>query len=149
MTEIEFQVRGQPVPQGSMVKGRYGPLRYANDIPLKAWRGAIAQECRIAMRGLPAFPGAVRVYVTFVVARPRSHRRTDGTLRASAPIYPAGRPDVDKLSRACLDAITAVAVDDDSQVVSLIADKTYSDTDTPVGCVVRIVELPQHREVAA
>lgn len=148
MSEVEFQVRGQPVPQGSMVRGKYGPIRYANDIPLKAWRTAIANECRIAMRGLPAFPGAVRVYVTFVVARPRSHKRTSGELRASAPMHPAGRPDVDKLARACLDAITAVAVDDDSQVVQLFASKTYSDSDTPVGAFIRIVEMQAKEEAA-
>lgn len=146
MTEIAFSVRGQPVPQGALVRSPSGGLYHRGAQALGDWRHAIGSEARSAMAGLPAFGGPVRVYVTFFAGRPKSHYRADGSLRPQAPVFPAGRPDVDKLARACLDALTAVAFDDDSQVVELVAAKEYADDD-PVGCFIRVAEIPRPTSV--
>ena len=128
MTEITFAVRGTPVAQGSVrafVRGNRA-IVVAKPGPLGDWRHAIATEARAAMAGLPAFGGPVRVVAGFVMSRPPSHFRADGmTLAKGAPRYP--RLDVDKLARALLDGLTGVAIDDDSQVVSLWADKGWDD----------------------
>lgn len=127
--EISFAVRGSPVAQGSVkafVRGNRAIVVAKGVGPLADWRHAIATEARAAMAGLPAFDGPVRVVARFVMSRPPSHFRTDReTLAKGAPRYP--RLDVDKLARALLDGLTGVAIDDDSQVVSLWADKDWDD----------------------
>jgi Holliday junction resolvase RusA-like endonuclease len=40
--------------------------------------------------------------------------------------YPTTKPDIDKLSRAVLDALTSVWYKDDSQVIQLEAQKIYT-----------------------
>lgn len=78
------------------------------------------------MTGLPAFGGPVVVFANFVMARPKSHLRSDqASLVKGAPRYP--RLDIDKLSRALLDGLTGVVYDDDSQVVWLSAEKAWDD----------------------
>lgn len=128
-SEVTFAVRGSPVAQGSVrafVRGGRAVV-VAKPGPLGDWRHAIASEARQAMAGLPAFDGPVRVVAEFVMSRPPSHFRRDGeTLASGAARYP--RLDVDKLARALLDGLTGVCFDDDSQVVSLWADKTWDDT---------------------
>lgn len=128
MSEVTFSVRGSPVAQGSVkafVRGNRAII-VGKSGPLSDWRHAIATEARNAMDGLPAFDGPVRVVATFVLSRPPSHFRSDHeTLAKQAPRYP--RLDVDKLARALLDGLTGVAIDDDSQVVQLWADKGWDD----------------------
>jgi len=128
MSEVTFSVRGSPVAQGSVkafVRGNRAII-VGKSAPLADWRHAIATEGRAAMAGLPAFDGPVRVVATFVMSRPPSHFRTDHeTLAKGAPRYP--RLDVDKLARALLDGLTGVAIDDDSQVVALWANKEWDD----------------------
>lgn len=79
----------------------------------------------------------------FRFPRPRSHFLKSG-LRPNAPGYVTRTPDIDKLARAALDALTGVAFLDDKQVAVLRASKEYSD-DRP-GLHVAIRELPERRE---
>jgi crossover junction endodeoxyribonuclease RusA len=71
----------------------------------------------------------VSVELTFTFKRPKSHVTSKGTLREGYSEYHVQRPDVDKLSRAILDALTGIAYQDDSQVVTLAATKTWGDSD--------------------
>lgn len=135
VTRIQFAVRGIPVAQGSprafiaggravVVSGAKGQGSHGQG--LHAWRTAIASEARSAMTALPALGGPVQVLARFVMARPKSHLRSDGTSTVKgAPRYP--RLDIDKLSRALLDGLTGVVFDDDSQVVWLSAEKAWDD----------------------
>lgn len=66
----------------------------------------------------------VGIGIAFVFVRPKSHYTSKGELRAGAPSFP-GKPDVDKLCRAVLDALTGILYHDDAQVVSLSASKRY------------------------
>lgn len=139
---IDFTVRGQPVAQGSVrafVRGNRAVVVGVSG-PLADWRHAIATEARAAMAGLPTLTGPVAVSAWFVMARPPSHFRRDGTLTKAAPLYP--RLDLDKLARACLDALTAIAYADDSQVVRLHAHKHWDDDDRGwQGVEIRITEV--------
>jgi len=58
----------------------------------------------------------VAVEVWFEFARPQS---------AGKRLHPTVKPDIDKTLRAVLDALTGIAYDDDSQVVSVAASKMY------------------------
>lgn len=109
---IEFDVIGQPVPQGSM-KVINGHVIHSRGSALAAWRSAIALEARKA----GAFPtrDPIIINMTFTFARPRTVKR----LEPSVP------PDLDKLIRAVLDALTATAYVDDGQVIEISARKMY------------------------
>ncbi len=109
---IEFRVEGQPVPQGSM-KVINGHVIHSQGSALAAWRSAIALSARKA----GAFPTreAITMTMTFTMLKPRTVKRE----------YPTVPPDLDKLIRAVLDGLTAIAYVDDSQVVEIYAKKIY------------------------
>ncbi len=69
------------------------------------------------------------VKISFCFIRPNSHFGTGknaGLLKASAPTYPAKRPDIEKLARSTNDALTGLVWKDDSQIVLLTVAKIYS-----------------------
>ena len=66
---------------------------------------------------------AVKVRVVFALPRPKSLAK-----KVSAHIK---RPDIDKLARAALDALSGVIWRDDSQVVELVASKSYAEPEEP------------------
>jgi crossover junction endodeoxyribonuclease RusA len=118
---VTFTVRGIPVPQGSarafIAGGRAIVATEAHRGSLGAWRTAIATEARAAMGEDPLLTGPVRVDLLFVLPRPKSAPKRR--------LYPDGKPDVDKLARAALDALTGVVFSDDARVCLLKAAKVY------------------------
>lgn len=111
---ISFSVDGQPIPQGSM-KVINGHIIHTQGSALAAWRSAIALAARQA-GALPA-EGALELDMTFTMQKPR-------TVTRSHPTVP---PDLDKLVRAVLDGLTAIAYRDDSQVTAFTARKVYGE----------------------
>lgn len=109
---ISFRVDGIPVPQGSM-RVFNGNVVHNKGAELAVWRSAIAIEAKRA--GLTPEPGAVRLDLLFVMPKPKTVKRD----------YPTVPPDLDKLIRAALDAMTAVAYIDDGQVTDISATKVY------------------------
>lgn len=142
---VEFEVRGRPTPQGSMRRGAGGGIFHSGGRDLRAWRSAIATEAGRALSGPPLL-GPVAVEFAFRLVRPRSHylpvgaRRQYPELRLAAPRYHAGAPDIDKLARAALDALTQVVFADDGQVARLSVTKTYADDEGP-GVAIRVRRL--------
>ena len=130
-------VPGRPVPQGSkrVINGR---LIDVNHSELSFWRAEVAR----GMYALdsPVLTGPVSVTLDFFFARPQGHFGKKG-LRKSAPKHPAVRPDLDKLVRAVLDALTGVAFRDDAQVVTLTARKRYCEDNVSPGLRVEITNL--------
>lgn len=105
-----FEVVGKPVPQGSktvfMVGGR-PVLADANSAALKPWRKAVAAAARAA-KPAAQVEGPVEMWLTFTFERPKTVKR----------VWPAVKPDIDKLVRAVLDGITDSGLwKDDAQVV--------------------------------
>lgn len=131
LDHLDVFVPGDPKPQGSKRPFRNphsGKIQLVeSSTKVKTWRGDI----RDALLNLdrPAIGGPVAVRLAFVMARPKSHYRTGRNahlLRDTAPKLPAGKPDIDKLARAVLDAISSAGVwGDDCQVTSLHATKIY------------------------
>lgn len=133
---LEISVAGVPQPQGSK-RVFNGVLVEGNDRTLRPWRGNIAGEARAAMGELTTTAEPVFVMLGFLFARPRSHYgtgRNASILKASAPAYKSTKPDVDKLARAVLDALTGIVFVDDSQVASLTAWKDFG----PPGVSIRV-----------
>jgi Holliday junction resolvase RusA-like endonuclease len=134
---LTFRVAGVPVPKGSK---RVVPIRRGGALirhaaieapKVKQWETIVRETAHDAAvrAGLTEPSNApVEVEITFWIQRPQGHYRT-GThsdqLRPSAPIHPATKPDVDKLARAILDAITGILITDDSRVIRIAARKVY------------------------
>ena len=138
MNGVTFEVRAVPAPQGS--KNQWGAESSAK---VRPWREAVRTEAAAAMRDTnhPPLAGPVAVVVTFFLPRPKAHYGAKG-LKTTAPVTCAKRPDLDKLLRSTLDALTAAGVHgDDSQVVHLTGAKMYADP-APVGAVITVRPLP-------
>lgn len=142
LNSITLTVRGLPIPQGSarafLAGGKAFIATEGNrtSSPLGAWRSAIATEAREAMGTAPLLEGPVRVSIVFVLPRPGAHYHTPlhgSGIRDTAPVWHSKKPDIDKVTRSCLDALTHVVIRDDSQVASLRVDKRYEGPDAAVG----------------
>jgi len=126
MSRIAFEVPGIPVAKGSaraFVVGKRAIVSQTNAARQRPWASAITLQARDAMQaaGLALFRGPVRVGLRFWMPRPKAHYRTGrhaGELRPDAPTDHASKPDLDKLERLVLDALTGVVWVDDGQVSS-------------------------------
>ena len=131
---ITFEVAGLPAPQGSLksFRAKSGAVITKDSNPrTKPWKEAVTADASAAVHaaGLthPAWrDGPIRVAVTFRLGRPKHHYGARGLL-PSAPPFPITTPDLDKLARAILDALTGIAYRDDSQVVVLEVEKVFAD----------------------
>lgn len=119
---MKFTVLGIPVPQGSMKafmpKGWTRPILTSDNPKLKQWRKIFRDEALVAMGSVIGMAGknvALRVELSFFLPRAASNRAIDAIKK----------PDLDKLARAALDAMTNVVYSDDSQVVELHCFKAY------------------------
>lgn len=148
---LDVFVPGVPAAQGSkryLGVGSKGKVRMAEmSKRVEPWRAdiraAIEQEPVTATFDAIG-PMAVDLY--FTLPRPKSHHRTGGNahlLRDDVPAYPAGRPDLDKLVRAVLDAVgsTGRVWNDDAQVVHVNAWKHYATPDEPIGVQIAVRSL--------
>lgn len=139
-------VPGVPKPQGSkraLVHRSTGRavVMDSNVKGLAAYRADIREEWKRAQASgeiLLDFGGYRMLDVIFWMERPKAHLNARGGIKLSAPVHPATRPDVDKLLRAVLDALTGLAFDDDARVVQVLVAKRYTDFGTPVGTAITI-----------
>lgn len=117
---IAISVRGKPTPQGShkaFVVGGRARITDSNK-NLRAWRDLVA-ACAQSVAPDELLEGPIRVEIEFLLARPKS-------LPKKIPDWwHVKKPDVDKLTRAILDALTGIVFRDDSQVVEVVARKSY------------------------
>lgn len=142
--EICFFVAGRPAAQGS--KRHVGGGRLVESSrQVGPWRATVRRAALEVMSGQPPRTGPLEVYLRFVMPRPKSHLRkgkaqTDGwRLLPFAPRKHTSKPDVDKLARAVLDALTGVCWCDDAQVIAVHAEKSYAYRATPTPGVHAII----------
>lgn len=125
---LRIEVQGLPQPQGSAraVPIGNGRMRVTSaNVKLRPWRQAVIAAAREEWGEREPVGSAVDVTCVFRLPRPVSHFGARG-LRPSAPSRPKVRPDLDKLVRAVLDALTEAGVwRDDGQVVGLQVVKLY------------------------
>lgn len=130
---IEFFVPGKPQAQGSKIKTTWG-MREANK-ELGPWRERVAMAAYGALNGQDRLiSGPVWVALVFVLYRPKSTPKTKPTPPATKA------PDIDKLARGCLDAMTHVVYSDDAQVTALLVTKRVAEAGEEPGVHVTVVE---------
>ena len=135
---VSFVVHGTPVPKGSLkpfvVKRKDGSAtaHLTHDNPaLRPWAQAVAGAAILARahsgrldapwRGVP-----IEVSCRFYLPRVKADYGTGRNalkLKPSAATHHIRKPDVDKLVRGVLDALTGVLYGDDGQVVRAPAEK--------------------------
>ena len=125
---MRIVVYGKPITQGSKIRTRWS-MRDSNGETLLPWRDNVRAAAVNAKDGFGEAP--VQVDITFTFARPKGHfgtGRNAGILNRSALPFPSSHAigDIDKLTRAILDALTDAGVwNDDSQVIQLVARKLF------------------------
>jgi Holliday junction resolvase RusA-like endonuclease len=124
MPAIAFTVAGDPVPQPRprvTTRGGHGHAYTPASHAIHGYRQSVALAAKAA--GCEPHDQAVSVVIDFVFARPKSHLRSSGEPKPSAPSLP--RPDVDNAAKAVLDSLNGIAWLDDSQVSRLVVEKSY------------------------
>ena len=132
---ITIEVLGTPAPKGSnraMLRGGRAVFvpggSTVNRDKQRSWSADVRNAAAAVIGAItaPVFVAVpIAVELVFRMARPAGHWGAKG-LRASAPSSPATKPDVDKLARCTLDALTGLAFDDDSRIVRLVVSKIYA-----------------------
>ena len=123
--KLEFTVYGEPIPQGSMKafipKGWTRAVLTSDNKRTKPWRQAVAgsalevmdkENLECAGKNVPFL-----LAVVFRFTKPRSVRKSI--------LEKTTKPDIDKLVRSILDALTGILFVDDSQVVAIYARKEF------------------------
>lgn len=131
---IAYRVIGRPVPQGSMVasynrKMGVAHVHHVQGAALALWRSEVRNGAIQAGATLTVAP--VAIYITFGMPRPKLQTRVRYGKVVVKPLYrealPDVAPDLDKLTRAVMDALTGVCYRDDAQVCILLVSKEYAE----------------------
>lgn len=127
---------GYPIARGGRLPdGRYRNgsvvVNVTSDNPnLKKWRTAVANAARRKWDVRPPIEDeSLHVEACFFLKRPENHWRSGRfahLLKDDAPATPTTIPDVDKLLRAILDALTGIIYRDDGLVTSAPPEKRYA-----------------------
>jgi Holliday junction resolvase RusA-like endonuclease len=130
----EFMVPGAPHPcmraRRAANGGMFDPVRNQEAKALIGWTAKV--------EGVRPVAGPVEIWINFVYARPKSHLKADGSLKASAPLHHVQVPDVDNLVKTVKDGLKGIAWKDDCQVVAVHAEKRWAEGGDGSGTVVTI-----------
>lgn len=129
---IEFFVSGVPTPQGSarafVVKGK--PVITSANRNLVHWRRLVSDASQAHAHMIE---GPVKLGVSFILPRPKSLPKK--------VMWHLKKPDLDKLVRSICDSLTGIMWQDDSQVVTIEATKSYAENAESTGVLITIASL--------
>lgn len=150
---IEFFAAGTPVAQ-PRVRARAVPGKGGGKARAHMYTPGSADEWKAAVRDTAdlfapavALDGALHLTLIFHIPRPKNHYgtgRNAAVLRADAPKKHTGKPDVDNLAKAVMDALLGVW-GDDCQVDRLYVAKDWCAPDSG-GCFITIDPSPIEEE---
>jgi Holliday junction resolvase RusA-like endonuclease len=115
---------GKGRPRVSTIAGRprmYTPAKTA------AWERLVAEAARSAMGSQPpsSHPWSVRIVIVAQIPVSWSKRRQEAAARGDEV---PGKPDLDNVAKAVLDACNGIVYADDKQVTRLVVEKHYGTT---------------------
>lgn len=128
---IQFFVPGRPAPQGSKRHVGRGILIESSK-EVGPWRERIALAAHSHAERLSTGPVGIRL--DFVMPRPKS------APKRTTPAATKRNGDIDKLSRAVLDALSSIVFADDAQVVRLEATKRIAEIGETPGVSIALDE---------
>jgi Holliday junction resolvase RusA-like endonuclease len=123
---IYFVVPGAPYGKGRpRASSRGGFVRLYTPAATVAYEGEIARLAEIARAEWPvmATPMSLRVIAHHPI--PVSWPKKKQQAALAGDLIP-GKPDLDNVAKAVLDALNGVIYEDDKQVIRLVAEKRYS-----------------------
>jgi crossover junction endodeoxyribonuclease RusA len=125
--KVAFRVDGMAKPQGSKKAFVVGGRAIIADVSrdMNVWRQRVATEAQRAMEGKDLICRGWPVEVLLDFSMPRT-KELDRPKYKDNPKPHTSRPDIDKLARAVLDALTGICFEDDSQVFHLDVTKDYA-----------------------
>lgn len=141
---LRIRVIGVPATAGSFVprKRKNGSLYLlrSGSQKHKEWRSAAETTIRQAVQlwKWEVNPeDEYSVSLSFLLPKPKSVTREQ----------PNVKPDIDKLCRSTLDALTVgEAIDDDARIIQLTASKTYAAGSEQPGCYIAVNKLNEPKE---
>ena len=136
---LRIRVVGVPATAGSFVprKRKNGSLYLLRSGSQKhrEWRSAAETTIRQAVnlwKWEVSSDDEYSVPLSFLLPKPKSVTRAQ----------PNVKPDIDKLCRSTLDALTVgKAIDDDARIIQLTASKTYASKAEQPGCYITVNKL--------
>lgn len=116
--------RGKGRPRTTIVAGR---AQIYTDARTRSEEGAVRTFAQAAMAGRPPYDGPVILRVCAYRAMPAgfSGKKRDAAERGK--VVPATRPDFDNCAKLAADAINGIVLRDDSQIVTAVIHKRYSE----------------------
>lgn len=137
---IQFTIPGPATPKGRpRFAQRGGFVSTYTPAATRDYEAAVRAVAVLAMAGTPASARPIEVMMEIRMPIPASWSKKKRLAASTGAIRHTGRPDLDNLAKAPLDACNGVCWVDDSQIVTLTVRKLYH----AVPCVVVAV-----REVA-
>lgn len=145
LMRVVGEPKGQPRPRAfaRRMGSRYVARVYDSDVAdqWKAAVDAVLEKEKPVWQNIPCkeWEGPVGLSLRFLFPRPKSHKRSDGSLKPNAPKNHIQKPDGDNCAKLVLDRITRNGHfwKDDSQVVALDVSKWWAD-DEPPGVQIRV-----------
>lgn len=126
--QVFFEIPGAPVAKGRpRISARGGFARAYTPKKTVNFEARVALAAQQAMEGRERFEGPVAMVLSVRLPIPPSWSKTKQNQALSGGVQPCSRPDIDNYVKAVFDGCNEVVWRDDSQVVSLIAIKEYSD----------------------
>lgn len=123
---IYFVVPGAPYGKGRpRASSRGGFVRMYTPAPTIAYEALIAAQATHARGDWPVLDTPISLRVIAHHPIPASWSKKKQQLALSGDCIP-GKPDLDNVAKAVLDALNGVIYLDDKQVVRLVAEKKYS-----------------------
>ena len=124
---MDIIILGEPVPQGRPRARRAGNFIQMYDPPKSKQYKKIVSEVAKKQWKHGILEGALEVKLDIYRPIPKSVSKKRRKEKESKTIRPIVRPDVDNYAKSVLDGLDKIVWQDDSQIVSLITNKYYSD----------------------
>lgn len=121
--EISFTVPGDPRGKGRPRFTRQG--RAYTDAKTRVYETCIGMVAEAAMAGRDPIGGKCNVILKAYARIPVSWTKARQWAAISGELIP-GKPDLDNIAKAALDAMNGLVYVDDVQVVRLVVEKAYS-----------------------
>jgi Holliday junction resolvase RusA-like endonuclease len=134
MKKASFTIPGEPQGKGRARSTRSG--HHYTPEKTAAYETLIAYEYRRQCNGVYFGDAPIELDIVAYFGMPKSKKTRE--LALAGILLPEKKPDIDNVVKVVLDALNAVAYDDDSRVISIRARKEYAPT--PM-VAVRLVEI--------
>jgi Holliday junction resolvase RusA-like endonuclease len=123
---IYFVVPGAPVGKGRpRASSRGGFVRMYTDAKTLSYEAIIAKQAGYAMGTLEVLATPISMRIVALYPIPVSWSKRKQLQALNGEVIP-GKPDLDNVAKAVLDALNGVVYEDDKQVIRLVIEKSYS-----------------------